>query len=307
MLQSGTVNPGGTPGHCPPGSAHATPPRRHRRWPRRRGVSVRFDLELLSCAFRLSASFDLGSASAVRSAACRSRVGRRSVEPFFFGPNAERFGVFHAPTGAVRNKGVLIVPPLFNDYMRTHRVLRQVALRLSERGFAALRFDFRGTGDSFGDLTRLTHRDWVDDVSVAIDELREIGMVEHVAVLGVRFGVPIVAEALAGNAVDAAVFWDPPAVGQRLFDSTPQRRQRGGEPGVEFQGFLVGKAFVDAWADRPAQPSTPAASSLVLTSGRSVTGAETVYAVDVDCAWEKERLDEPIYSRDLVETLCKAF
>ena len=229
------------------------------------------------------------------------------MEPFFFGPNAELFGVFHAPIGAIRNKGVLIVPPLFNDYMRTHRVLRQVALMLSERGFAVLRFDFRGTGDSFGDLTRLTHRDWVDDVSVAIDELREIGMVEHVAVLGIRFGVPIVAEAIAGNCVAETVFWDPPPAGQGLFDGMPQRRPSGGEPVVEFQGFLVGKGFVDGWQDLPARPSAPAADALVLTSGHSGADEDKVHAVDVDCAWEKERLDEPIYSRDLVETLCKAF
>jgi alpha/beta superfamily hydrolase len=229
------------------------------------------------------------------------------MEPFFFGPNAELFGVFHAPTGAIRNKGVLIVPPLFNDYMRTHRVLRQVALMLSERGFAVLRFDFRGTGDSFGDLTRLTHRDWVDDVSVAIDELREIGTVDHVAVLGVRFGVPIVAEAIVGNTVDEAVFWDPPLPVQRLFDTTPQPRRGHGEFGVEFQGFLVGKAFIDGWEDRPAHTNVPAGSALVLTSGRSGTGADKVVRVDAECAWEKERLDEPIYSRDLVEALCKAF
>jgi pimeloyl-ACP methyl ester carboxylesterase len=270
-------------------------------------LSFRIDLDLSSCACSLYASFDLGPACAVCSARGRNRASRVPIEPFFFGPNAECFGIFHAPSGTIRNRGVLIVPPLFNDYMRTHRVLRQVALMLSERGFAVLRFDFRGTGDSFGDLTRLTHRDWVDDASVAIDELREIGTVDQVAVLGVRFGVPIVSEAIADNTVDQAVFWDPPQAGQRLFESTSQRRQRGGEPVVEFQGCLVGKAFVDGWEERPGKLNAPAANALVLTSGRVGTGAEKVYAVDVDCAWEKERLDEPIYSRDLVEALCKAF
>lgn len=229
------------------------------------------------------------------------------MEPFFFGPNAELFGVFHAPAGAVRNKGVLIVPPLFNDYMRTHRVLRQVALALAERGFAVLRFDLRGTGDSFGDLTRLTSRDWVDDVAAAIDELRDVGMVDHVAVLAVRFGVPIVVEAIAGTPVAEAVFWDPPAPGRPVFDTARPAGPDRGEACVEFQGFLLAKAFVDGWEKRPTPSSVPAVSALVTTSGQPRTGADKVYAVDVDCAWETERLDEPIYSRDLVDTLCKAF
>lgn len=229
------------------------------------------------------------------------------MEPFHFGPNAELFGMFHSPTGTVRNKGVLIVPPLFSDAMRTHRVLRQVALRLSERGVSVLRFDLRGTGNSFGDLACLTRRDWVEDVSMAVDELRDIGSVDRLAVLGVRFSVPVVAEAIAGHTVDEAVFWDPPGPGQGLFQSTTGRRPPPGGPGIEFQGFRVGEALRAGWETLPIHPNSHARRTLVLTSGRAGTHSDEVRTVDVDCDWEGERLDEPIYSRDLVDTLCNAF
>ena len=55
----------------------------------------------------------------------------------------------------------VICPPLFSDYMLTHLVLRELAMALAERGQHVLRFDYRGTGDSFGELGKVTVADWL--------------------------------------------------------------------------------------------------------------------------------------------------
>ena len=37
-----------------------------------------------------------------------------------------------------------------------------------------LRFDYRGTGDSFGELGEVAISDWVEDIALAVREGREI-------------------------------------------------------------------------------------------------------------------------------------
>ena len=37
-----------------------------------------------------------------------------------------------------------------------------------------LRFDYRGTGDSFGELGEVTVSDWLEDIALAVREGREI-------------------------------------------------------------------------------------------------------------------------------------
>jgi len=66
----------------------------------------------------------------------------------------------------------VICPPLFFDYTRTQLTLRKLAISLAERGQHVLRFDYRGTGDSFGDLGELTVSDWLEDIALACGKTR---------------------------------------------------------------------------------------------------------------------------------------
>jgi alpha/beta superfamily hydrolase len=45
--------------------------------------------------------------------------------------------------------------------MLTHLVLRELSMAFAERGQHVLRFDYRGTGDSFGELGKVTVADWL--------------------------------------------------------------------------------------------------------------------------------------------------
>jgi len=104
----------------------------------------------------------------------------------------------------------VIAPPFGDEYLKAHRALRQLALRLSRAGFHVLRFDFRGCGDSAGGPEALGLADWAADVAVAIDELKDRCGVGRIALVGLRLGATL--SLLAGarrRDVDALVLWEP--------------------------------------------------------------------------------------------------
>src|SRR5437868_11988416 len=96
--------------------------------------------------------------------------------------------MYHPPARGDGQVLTLICPPLFLDYMRTHLALRELALSLAADGQHVLRFDYRGTGDSFGELAQVGVSDWTQDIALAVQEGRELTGCGIVRVLGVRAG-----------------------------------------------------------------------------------------------------------------------
>jgi pimeloyl-ACP methyl ester carboxylesterase len=133
------------------------------------------------------------------------------IEPFFFGPcNQQVFAIYHPPIGGSGQVLTVICPPVFNEYMRTHLALRELAMALAERGQHVLRLDYRGTGDSFGDLGEISIFDWVEDIANAVREGCEISGSRVVRLLGVRAGALLACKAVgAKNGVQRLVLWDP--------------------------------------------------------------------------------------------------
>jgi pimeloyl-ACP methyl ester carboxylesterase len=133
------------------------------------------------------------------------------IEPFFFGPsNQQVFASYHPPVGGGGQVLTVICPPLFNEYMRTHLALRELAISLAESGQHVLRFDYRGTGDSSGDLEEVTLSDWVEDIALAVREGRDLSGSSVVRLLGVRAGALLACRS-AGEFSDVQrlVLWDP--------------------------------------------------------------------------------------------------
>jgi dienelactone hydrolase len=147
--------------------------------------------------------------------------------PIQFGPDeAIRFGWYHAPVGKWRRSGVVICNPIGDDYVRAHRPLRHLAERLAAAGFAVLRFDFHGTGDSSG-----TERDpgrvaaWRADVGLAVDELRARASVASIAIVGLRLGATLAMAAAAARPVESLVLWSPFASGAAFVNETTRLHQ----------------------------------------------------------------------------------
>jgi alpha-beta hydrolase superfamily lysophospholipase len=93
---------------------------------------------------------------------------------------------------------------------------RCLADRLAEAGFAALRFDYDGTGDSggeYGDPGRVEA--WLRSIGAATDLVRGLQL-GRVSVVGLRMGATFVAQVFGSGpaAIDDLVLWDPCASGR---------------------------------------------------------------------------------------------
>lgn len=79
-------------------------------------------------------------------------------------------GILHRPENAAPRRGVVMVTAGGPQYrVGGHRQLTLWAREICASGTAVLRFDYRGTGDSWGEFKDFTHID--DDIGSAIDRL----------------------------------------------------------------------------------------------------------------------------------------
>jgi pimeloyl-ACP methyl ester carboxylesterase len=143
------------------------------------------------------------------------------VNPFFFGSSRQQlFGIHHPPKGATaRSTGVLLCYPFGDEYMRTHKAMRQLTLMLAKVGYHVLRFDLSGTGDSAGDAEDVTIAQWLEDIAVAADELKETAGVSRISLVGLRLGATLAAHAATTRIdVDDLILWDPVVVARRYVD-----------------------------------------------------------------------------------------
>jgi dienelactone hydrolase len=97
------------------------------------------------------------------------------------------------------------------EYFAAHRGFRLLAARLSQKGFPVLRFDYFGSGDSFGDPEQTLFPQMREDVAEAFSELRRRSRCSSIALVGQQLGASLImAACLPAQEVSSAVLWDPP-------------------------------------------------------------------------------------------------
>lgn len=133
------------------------------------------------------------------------------MNPFYFGESAAPlYGILHEPCdGPYRPRAVLICQPIGHEYLRTHRMLQLLASRLAESGYFCLRFDYLGTGDSFGEFSDMDLLTWQKNVGVATEELRAISGVDEVVCIGLRLGAFLALEMAPECHFNQFIMWDP--------------------------------------------------------------------------------------------------
>jgi pimeloyl-ACP methyl ester carboxylesterase len=134
------------------------------------------------------------------------------MHAFHFGSARRRlFGLYHPPAAAGKPAGgVVLCPPFGHEYIRSHRALRNLAVRLSEGGLHVLKFDYFGCGDSAGGIGDGSVAQWQEDVGAAIDELKDMTGLAAVSLVGLRFGATLASLAIARRSdVRTLVLWDP--------------------------------------------------------------------------------------------------
>jgi alpha/beta superfamily hydrolase len=138
------------------------------------------------------------------------------MHPVDFGGH---FGWLYEPeprSSEVGNSGIVICGPLGHEALWLHQTMRSLADRLAGQGFAVLRFDYAGTGDSVDTGELVEPSKWVDEAVEAVAFLRQATGVERVALAGFRFGALVAAQAAQAALVDT-VAMIAPVVSGRLF------------------------------------------------------------------------------------------
>lgn len=131
----------------------------------------------------------------------------RQVESFFFGKNKQLFGMYHPATVYPRRHGIVICPPLFHEYYRSHFTTKRIAVELACKGYDVLRFDYSGTGDSKGDIPPLPFDAWSRDIGDAITETGQLGNYKNLSVVTARFSAAL---ALPWRQlISKYICWDP--------------------------------------------------------------------------------------------------
>jgi pimeloyl-ACP methyl ester carboxylesterase len=95
-----------------------------------------------------------------------------------------------------------------------HWAFRRLSSMLAREGFHVMRFDWSGTGDSWGETVHGTVDGWLEDFSQAAQELRDSSGAESLSIVGMRLGAAIASLAAAkARVADDLVLWDPVVTG----------------------------------------------------------------------------------------------
>lgn len=137
--------------------------------------------------------------------------------PIAFGAVQTRcFGWYHAPRSGLRATGVVLCRPVGYEGTCAYETYTQLAERLADDGFAVIRFDYHGTGDSIGsdaDPDRVAA--WQACIDAALDEVQRLAGTRQLALFGVRIGATLATRvASARGGVDSLVLWAPCASGR---------------------------------------------------------------------------------------------
>lgn len=140
----------------------------------------------------------------------------------YFGANGRSLlGTLHfSPRLHAGSAAVLLCNPFGEEAARAHRAYRVLAGKLQDAGYAALRFDYSGTGDSSGEAADCTVEEWLDDLEAAIGELRRQSGSPRVVLVGLRFGATLAALCAQRQQLRGAhlVLWDPVVRGDRYLE-----------------------------------------------------------------------------------------
>lgn len=163
------------------------------------------------------------------------------------------YGMLHLPEG----KGPFPALSLFHGFtgqrMEPHQLFVKTARALARTGIAALRFDFRGSGESEGDFKDVTVSGEIED---GRESLRFLGAQREVdpnrlGVLGLSMG-GFVASSLAVEdpRVKAMVLWAAGAQAYRMFPryvhlTGPNREQWVRQGRWDFGGNVLGSGFLE--------------------------------------------------------------
>jgi len=148
-------------------------------------------------------------------------------EPVSFAVDGQKlFGMLHLPDSPGRVPGVLFCHGFTGHRIEAHFLFVKAARALEAAGLAALRFDFRGSGESEGEFRAMTLSQEIDDAAAALDLMEAHPRLDpgRLGVLGLSLG-GAVAACLAGRdpRVRSVALWSAVARTRSLCEEPPRQ------------------------------------------------------------------------------------
>jgi exosortase A-associated hydrolase 2 len=139
-------------------------------------------------------------------------------------PAGPLHGMLYRPAGEPA-AGVVLCNPVFEEHKATLRPLVDLARELNRNGVAALRFDYRGCGDSPGEFDAFSLSDWIEDIAAAKQAVLEAAPGVPVGIQGVRIGASLaLMAALADPDCAFAVLWEPVISGRTYVEQELRKK-----------------------------------------------------------------------------------
>jgi len=129
----------------------------------------------------------------------------------FENENLNLFGMIHLPTREPRYPCIVLLHGYTGTRMGDHFILVKAARELCRGGFACLRFDFRGSGESEGDFADITVDGEISDALAALEFLKGFSGIDRnrIGLLGMSLGGSVAACVSPEARVRSLALWSP--------------------------------------------------------------------------------------------------
>lgn len=126
------------------------------------------------------------------------------------------FGVLHEPEGLRKQTAVIFLHGWGTYRIGPHRIFVEAARTFASAGFPCLRFDFRGRGESEGNVAEITLLDMIDDAKQAVREMLKKQGISQIVLIGLCSGGEVaVGTAATDSNVIGAVLLSTPLLGRQ--------------------------------------------------------------------------------------------
>lgn len=138
-------------------------------------------------------------------------------KPFIFENKGQKlFGILHQPGDPHKQTAVIFLHGWGTYRIGPHRMFVEAARAFASAGFPCLRFDFRGRGESEGNVAEITLLDMIDDAKQAVREMLKQQGISQIVLIGLCSGGEVaVGTAATDSNVIGAVLLSTPLLGRQ--------------------------------------------------------------------------------------------